>query len=67
VSVSCMQSNRPPLSYDVFVSPEKRFTVPRPQVGDPPAWHPMTSTVIFGPRCRTFRPDRAAPDPLFGK
>jgi hypothetical protein len=28
---------RPPLRYDVFVAPEKPFTAPTPEVGDPPA------------------------------
>jgi glyoxylase-like metal-dependent hydrolase (beta-lactamase superfamily II) len=45
-----MQSRRPPLSYDVFVAPEKPFTDPPPRVGDPPAWDPTTSTLIFGAR-----------------
>jgi hypothetical protein len=45
-----MRTNRPPLSYDVFVAPEKRFTTPPPRVGDPPAWDPTTSTLIFGAR-----------------
>jgi glyoxylase-like metal-dependent hydrolase (beta-lactamase superfamily II) len=45
-----MQSKRPPLSYDVFVAPEKPFTGPPPRVGDPPAWDPSTSTLIFGAR-----------------
>jgi glyoxylase-like metal-dependent hydrolase (beta-lactamase superfamily II) len=45
-----MQSRRPPLSYDVFVAPEKPFTDPPPRVGDPPAWDPTTSTLIFGVR-----------------
>jgi glyoxylase-like metal-dependent hydrolase (beta-lactamase superfamily II) len=42
--------SRPPLSYDVFVAPEKRFNAPPPQVGDPQAWDPVTSTLIFGAR-----------------
>jgi len=45
-----MPTSRPPLSYDVFVAPEKPFTAPPPQVGDPPAWDPTTSTLIFGGR-----------------
>jgi glyoxylase-like metal-dependent hydrolase (beta-lactamase superfamily II) len=45
-----MQARRPPLSYDVFVAPEKPFTAPPPRVGDPPAWDPTTSTLIFGAR-----------------
>jgi glyoxylase-like metal-dependent hydrolase (beta-lactamase superfamily II) len=45
-----MQSRRPPLSYDVFVAPEKPFTDLPPRVGDPPAWDPTTSTLIFGAR-----------------
>jgi glyoxylase-like metal-dependent hydrolase (beta-lactamase superfamily II) len=36
------------LSYDVFVAPEKPFLAPPPAVGDPPAWDPTTSTLIFG-------------------
>jgi glyoxylase-like metal-dependent hydrolase (beta-lactamase superfamily II) len=39
---------RPPLSYDVFVAPEKPFAAAAPHVGDPPAWDPTTSTLIFG-------------------
>ena len=39
-----------PLSYDVFVAPEKPFNAPPPRVGDPPAWDPTTSTLIFGAR-----------------
>jgi glyoxylase-like metal-dependent hydrolase (beta-lactamase superfamily II) len=45
-----MPTRRPPLSYDVFVSPEKPFAAPPPRVGDPPAWDPTTSTLIFGAR-----------------
>lgn len=43
-----MSASRPPLSYDVFVAPEKPFTGPARRVGDPPAWDPTTSTLIFG-------------------
>jgi glyoxylase-like metal-dependent hydrolase (beta-lactamase superfamily II) len=43
-----MSTSRPPLRYDVFVAPEKPFTAPPPRVGDPPAWDPTTSTLIFG-------------------
>jgi glyoxylase-like metal-dependent hydrolase (beta-lactamase superfamily II) len=45
-----MPTNRPLLRYDVFVAPEKPFTAPPPRVGDPPAWDPTTSTLIFGAR-----------------
>jgi glyoxylase-like metal-dependent hydrolase (beta-lactamase superfamily II) len=45
-----MSTNRPPLRYDVFVAPEKSFIAPPPRVGDPPAWDPTTSTLIFGAR-----------------
>ena len=46
-----MSSNpRLPLSYDVFVAPEKPFNGPAPRVGDSPAWDPTTSTLIFGAR-----------------
>src|SRR5258706_13504251 len=45
-----MPTSRPPLRYDVFVAPEKPFTAPPPRVGDPPAWDPTTSTLIFGAR-----------------
>jgi glyoxylase-like metal-dependent hydrolase (beta-lactamase superfamily II) len=45
-----MPTNRPPLSYDVFVAPSKPFNAPPPRVGDPPAWDPVTSTLIFGAR-----------------
>jgi glyoxylase-like metal-dependent hydrolase (beta-lactamase superfamily II) len=41
---------QPPLRYDVFVAPENPFTAPPPRVGDPPAWDPKTSTLIFGAR-----------------
>jgi glyoxylase-like metal-dependent hydrolase (beta-lactamase superfamily II) len=39
---------RRPLSYDVFTAPEAPFSAPPPRVGDPPAWDPKTSTLIFG-------------------
>jgi glyoxylase-like metal-dependent hydrolase (beta-lactamase superfamily II) len=45
-----MPTSRPPLSYDVFTAPSKPFTAPPPRVGDPPAWDPTTSTLIFGAR-----------------
>jgi glyoxylase-like metal-dependent hydrolase (beta-lactamase superfamily II) len=45
-----MPVRRPPLRYDVFAAPEKPFTAPPPRVGDPPAWDPTTSTLIFGAR-----------------
>ncbi|GHO49983.1 MBL fold metallo-hydrolase [Ktedonospora formicarum] len=45
-----MPTRRPPLSYDVFVSPEKPFAAPLPRFGDTPAWDPTTSTLIFGAR-----------------
>lgn len=45
-----MATTRPPLRYDVFVAPEKPFIAPPPRVGDPPAWDPTTSTLIFGER-----------------
>ena len=45
-----MATSRPPLSYDVFVAPEKPFIAPAPRVGDSPAWDPTTSTLIFGAR-----------------
>jgi glyoxylase-like metal-dependent hydrolase (beta-lactamase superfamily II) len=38
------------LRYDVFVAPSKAFVAPSPRVGDPPAWDPVTSTLIFGSR-----------------
>jgi glyoxylase-like metal-dependent hydrolase (beta-lactamase superfamily II) len=43
-------TSRPQLSYDVFVAPSKPFIAPPPRVGDPPAWDPVTSTLIFGAR-----------------
>jgi glyoxylase-like metal-dependent hydrolase (beta-lactamase superfamily II) len=43
-------TSRPTLSYDVFVAPSKPFIAPPPRVGDPPAWDPVTSTLIFGAR-----------------
>jgi glyoxylase-like metal-dependent hydrolase (beta-lactamase superfamily II) len=43
-----MTADRPPLSYDVFTAPEAPFRAPPPLVGDPPAWDPRTSTLIFG-------------------
>jgi glyoxylase-like metal-dependent hydrolase (beta-lactamase superfamily II) len=45
-----MPANQSPLSYDVFVAPELRFAAPPPRVGDPSAWDPTTSTLIFGAR-----------------
>jgi glyoxylase-like metal-dependent hydrolase (beta-lactamase superfamily II) len=45
-----MAASRPPLSYDVFTAPEAPFSAPPPRVGDPPAWDPKTSTLIFGAR-----------------
>ncbi len=45
-----MPARRPPLRYDVFVAPECPFTAPPPRVGDPPAWDPKTSTLIYGAR-----------------
>src|SRR5580698_3769170 len=45
-----MPTSRPSLTYDVFVAPEKLAKAPPPQVGDPPAWDPTTSTLIFGER-----------------
>src|ERR1700744_854446 len=46
-----MSSNpRVPLSYHVFVAPEKPFNGPAPRVGDSPAWDPTTSTLILGAR-----------------
>jgi glyoxylase-like metal-dependent hydrolase (beta-lactamase superfamily II) len=45
-----MPASRPALSYDVFVAPEKLAKAPPPRVGDPPAWDPTTSTLIFGAR-----------------
>ena len=43
-------ARQPSLRYDVFVAPESPFTAPPPRVGDPPAWDPKTSTLIFGAR-----------------
>ncbi len=43
-------STHPPLSYDVFVAPQKPFAAPAPRFGDPPAWDPTTSTLIYGAR-----------------
>jgi glyoxylase-like metal-dependent hydrolase (beta-lactamase superfamily II) len=45
-----MPTSRPSLTYDVFVAPEKLAKAPAPRVGDPPAWDPTTSTLIFGAR-----------------
>jgi glyoxylase-like metal-dependent hydrolase (beta-lactamase superfamily II) len=45
-----MPARQPSLRYDVFVAPECPFTAPPPRVGDPPAWDPKTSTLIFGAR-----------------
>jgi glyoxylase-like metal-dependent hydrolase (beta-lactamase superfamily II) len=45
-----MPTSQPPLRYDVFVAPENPFTAPPPRVGDPVAWDPKTSTLIFGAR-----------------
>ena len=45
-----MKPRRPMLSYDVFVAPEKSFTDPQHGAGDPLAWDPTTSTLIFGAR-----------------
>jgi glyoxylase-like metal-dependent hydrolase (beta-lactamase superfamily II) len=45
-----MPARQPPLRYDVFVAPENPFTTPPPRVGDPPAWDPKTSTLVFGVR-----------------
>jgi len=45
-----MKPRRSILSYDVFVAPEKPFADPQRWVGDPPAWDPTTSTLIFGAR-----------------
>jgi glyoxylase-like metal-dependent hydrolase (beta-lactamase superfamily II) len=45
-----MPASRPALSYDVFVAPSKPAKAPPPLVGDPPAWDPVTSTLIFGAR-----------------
>jgi glyoxylase-like metal-dependent hydrolase (beta-lactamase superfamily II) len=45
-----MSSGRPALSYDVFVAPSKVCKAPPARFGDPPAWDPTTSTLIFGAR-----------------
>jgi len=45
-----MSIGRSPLKYDVFVAPEKPFNAPPPRLGDPPAWDPVTSTLVYGPR-----------------
>jgi len=45
-----MPAIRPALSYDVFVAPSKPAKAPTPEVGDAPAWDPITSTLIFGAR-----------------
>jgi glyoxylase-like metal-dependent hydrolase (beta-lactamase superfamily II) len=45
-----MPASRPALNYDVFVAPSKSAKAPPPLVGDPPAWDPTTSTLIFGAR-----------------
>lgn len=44
------EPGRPPLRYDIFVAPEKPFIAPTLRVGDPPAWDPTTSTLVFGAR-----------------
>jgi glyoxylase-like metal-dependent hydrolase (beta-lactamase superfamily II) len=43
-------TSRTPLRYDVFVAPEKPFIAPPPRFGEPRAWDPVTSTLIFGAR-----------------
>jgi glyoxylase-like metal-dependent hydrolase (beta-lactamase superfamily II) len=43
-----MPTTRSTLDYDVFTAPEKPFVAPPPAVGDPPAWDPTASTLIFG-------------------
>jgi glyoxylase-like metal-dependent hydrolase (beta-lactamase superfamily II) len=43
-----MPTSRPPLTYDVFVAPSKLAKAPPARFGDPPAWDPTTSTLIFG-------------------
>jgi glyoxylase-like metal-dependent hydrolase (beta-lactamase superfamily II) len=53
-----MSATQSALSYDVFTAPEKPFVAPQPTVGDPPAWDPTTSTLIFGAR------DAVLVDPL---
>src|SRR5262249_26865277 len=45
-----MPTPRTPLHYDVFVAPERPFSAPPARFGDPPAWDPKTSTLIFGDR-----------------
>jgi hypothetical protein len=50
-----MQKSRTALAYDVFVAPSKQATAPPYPVGDPPAWDPTTSTLIFGSRWRGGR------------
>jgi glyoxylase-like metal-dependent hydrolase (beta-lactamase superfamily II) len=53
-----MPATQSVLSYDVFTAPEKPFVGPPPAAGDPPAWDPTTSTLIFGAR------DAVLVDPL---
>lgn len=45
-----MSTSRPALSYDVFAAPSKPAKAAPPEYGDPPAWDPTTSTLIFGAR-----------------
>ncbi len=45
-----MPTSRPALSYDVFVAPSKLAKAPPPRIGEPRAWDPTTSTLIFGAR-----------------
>ena len=45
-----MTASPPALRYDVFVSPSKPFAAPPPPFGEPTAWDPVTSTLIFGDR-----------------
>ena len=45
-----MATSRPALGYDVFVAPSKLAKAPPPRFGDPRAWDPTTSTLIFGAR-----------------
>jgi glyoxylase-like metal-dependent hydrolase (beta-lactamase superfamily II) len=45
-----MPTSHPPLGYDVFTAPSKPFAAPPPRFGDPQAWDPVTSTLIFGAR-----------------
>ena len=45
-----MKTRRSPLSYDVFVSPEKPFTGLPYSIGDSPALDPTSATLIFGER-----------------